>query len=180
MTSFLYSAAKQQISWVVSLWRSPFTFVCTIRIKIFLTTKSSFNFLTTLLLAEVTCDWSGTFDQNTWSCCSVTNKCKEAEGDCDSNNQCEGDLECGFNNCKTLNPNNAMIDPLADCCTSQNRATWGAISRQIFGLNKTQSLPKSLEISNSRGALYINHRIHNIHTYSLKCVTTHIFPRNFF
>jgi hypothetical protein len=124
-----------------------------VNLPIFLTTGSSIK---CLFLAEVSCDWSGTFDENKWSCCSVTNKCKENKGDCDSDDQCEGNLECGFNNCKTINPT-IDYDPLADCCTSLKRATWGTkgiISRQTFGLNRTQILPKSLEISNSRGALF--------------------------
>ena len=105
--------------------------------------------------AEVSCDWSGTFDENTWSCCSVTNKCKEKEGDCDSNDQCEGDLICGFNNCQ----NN--FDPLADCCTIKTDRAGGILGtkrvmpRQIFGLNRTKILPKSLEISTSKGALFL-------------------------
>ena len=97
----------------------------------------------------MSCDWSGTFDENTWSCCSVTNKCKEKEGDCDSDDQCEGNLICGFNNCQ--------FDPLADCCTKTKRGILGTkrvIPRQTFGLNRTQILQKSSEISNSRGALF--------------------------
>ena len=99
----------------------------------------------------MSCDWSGTFDENTWSCCSVTNKCKEDEGDCDSDDQCEGNLICGFNNCQNF-------DPLADCCFDPTKrgilGTKRVIPRQTFGLNRTQILPKSLKISNSRGDLF--------------------------
>lgn len=52
---------------------------------------------------------------STWSsydgeCCSVANPCGEAEGDCDINGECAGDLECGKDNCGSDFPSSA------DCC----------------------------------------------------------------
>ena len=52
---------------------------------------------------------------NTWtgydgSCCTVQSPCAVGEGDCDSNNQCKGDLVCGTDNCGHEFPSTA------DCC----------------------------------------------------------------
>ena len=33
-------------------------------------------------------------------CCTPSNKCGEDEGDCDSDNDCQGGLKCGTNNCQ--------------------------------------------------------------------------------
>ena len=33
------------------------------------------------------------------SCCTEDNPCDEGEGDCDSDSDCKGSLECGSNNC---------------------------------------------------------------------------------
>ena len=53
------------------------------------------------------CDWTGTGgDADTWACCNLENQCGFGEGDCDSNNQCEGNLICGIDNCQAMNPKN--------------------------------------------------------------------------
>ena len=47
-----------------------------------------------------------------WSCCSSSNQCNVAEGDCDSDSHCSGNLKCGTDNCDT-----ALGFPSAfDCC----------------------------------------------------------------
>ena len=68
------------------------------------------------------CDWSGTSDADTWSCCTDSKPCKVLEGDCDSDDQCDqsdGPLICGENNCisanSVINPD-LNFDPAADCC----------------------------------------------------------------
>ena len=33
------------------------------------------------------------------NCCTETHKCKDGEGDCDFDVDCEGDLKCGTKNC---------------------------------------------------------------------------------
>ena len=43
-------------------------------------------------------------------CCSTSNLCGINEGDCDSDDECSGDLSCGNNNCPAPFPSNA------DCC----------------------------------------------------------------
>jgi len=42
--------------------------------------------------------------------CTEDAPCTAGQGDCDNNNECAGDLECGINNCPEGE------DPLADCC----------------------------------------------------------------
>ena len=44
--------------------------------------------------------------------CTNDNLCGENEGDCDNNNQCQGDLECGTDNC----PSYLEFDYSIDCC----------------------------------------------------------------
>ena len=39
------------------------------------------------------------------SCCTEDNKCDVGEGDCDSDEDCEGGLKCGSNNCGMAVPN---------------------------------------------------------------------------
>ena len=51
---------------------------------------------------------------NVYNCCSSTNKCGLNEGDCDSNNECIGDLVCGRDNCQFPFPSDA------DCCEPGN------------------------------------------------------------
>merc|ERR1712126_338253 len=46
------------------------------------------------------------------SCCSSSNICREGEGDCDSNNDCLGDLVCGRENCG----GGPTFEALDDCC----------------------------------------------------------------
>ena len=57
-----------------------------------------------------TCRSSG----SSWNCCTKQNKCGLHEGDCDSDDECEGTLTCGIGNCAVhLFPENA------DCCQEQ-------------------------------------------------------------
>ena len=50
------------------------------------------------------------------------NKCKLGEGDCNTDNDCEGSLKCGVNNCDPKKPLKygkgfeGPNRPLADCC----------------------------------------------------------------
>ena len=49
--------------------------------------------------------------QSFWSCCTTLRRCGINQGDCDSDNECEGTLTCGIGNCAVhLFPENA------DCC----------------------------------------------------------------
>ena len=57
-----------------------------------------------------TCRGSG----SSWNCCTIESKCGIHEGDCDSDDECEGTLTCGIGNCAVhLFPENA------DCCQEQ-------------------------------------------------------------
>eukprot|EP00121_Abeoforma_whisleri_P011094 Awhi_evm1s10234 len=52
------------------------------------------------------------------SCCTTSDPCKIGEGDCDDDNDCEGDLVCGFNNCESeFNWGNDKST--WDCCTKK-------------------------------------------------------------
>ena len=56
-------------------------------------------------------------DPETWSgydseCCSAANPCGIGQGDCDEDDECYGDLQCGNNNC-----GDAFENSNADCCT---------------------------------------------------------------
>ena len=62
------------------------------------------------------CDWT----YSTWSCCTTENKCKEGDGDCDYDDQCQDGFVCGRDNCRTLRESLDLpfseFDPIADCC----------------------------------------------------------------
>jgi len=53
------------------------------------------------------------------SCCSPRRRCREGEGDCDSDKDCQDGLMChnNLNNCRKFNPH-AMRQ--ADCCVKKN------------------------------------------------------------
>ena len=62
-----------------------------------------------------TCRASG----SSWSCCTIQSKCGIHEGDCDSDDECEGTLTCGIRNCDVhLFPENA------DCCQEQGNKSY--------------------------------------------------------
>ena len=50
-----------------------------------------------------------------WDFCSTDFPCGEWEGDCDSNDECSGDLVCGPDNCHY---HNSSVNPNKDCCVS--------------------------------------------------------------
>ena len=52
-------------------------------------------------------------DEDVANCCSETNSCGVGEGDCDSDDECLGDLRCGRNNCE---PDFGWGGPRSDCC----------------------------------------------------------------
>ena len=68
-----------------------------------------------VIVSNKRCDWTGSGDEFTWSCCSIENPCDEKEGDCDSNSECKGKLQCGLDNCNDMN-NATHFKDLADCC----------------------------------------------------------------
>ena len=49
-------------------------------------------------------------DTDIWSCCSPETPCDEYQGDCDSHEDCKGNLICGHDNC------NDLFEPFTDCC----------------------------------------------------------------
>jgi len=65
-----------------------------------------------LLCGEANCEWDHKGDDDDCcfkeegrckgednGCCTSEHPCKEKDGDCDYNEDCEGDLICGNNNC---------------------------------------------------------------------------------
>ena len=46
-----------------------------------------------------------------WNCCHSSSPCKEDEGDCDNDSDCESGLVCGTNNCASDFPSSGY-----DCC----------------------------------------------------------------
>ena len=57
-------------------------------------------------------DW---WNVETWGCCSSSNPCGVAEGDCDNDDDCQGHLLCGMNNCFFPFPYDAGL-PDPGCC----------------------------------------------------------------
>ena len=49
-----------------------------------------------------------------WSCCSSASPCNVNQGDCDTNEDCIGDLVCGIANCI-----GSEFPANVDCCESQ-------------------------------------------------------------
>jgi len=58
------------------------------------------------------------------SCCTPTNQCLEHMGDCDNDNDCEGSLICGTDNCYSdIRPAGSDFDDTDDCCMKDPSAT---------------------------------------------------------
>ena len=54
-----------------------------------------------------------------WSCCSSASPCNVNQGDCDTNEDCIGDLVCGISNCI-----GSGFPANVDCCESQGNLPW--------------------------------------------------------
>ena len=53
-----------------------------------------------------------------WACCSAANPCTLGGGDCDNDNECEGNLMCGKDNCRPdFSTTGSNWHKAADCCT---------------------------------------------------------------
>ena len=63
------------------------------------------------------CDGEGDY----WSCCSSSNPCGVAEGDCDDDDECQGHLLCGTDNC--LSPFSSAVDCCYDPFPGEQRIT---------------------------------------------------------
>ena len=67
-----------------------------------------------------------------YSCCTSANPCGLNQGDCDSDDECSGDLKCGTDNCLNFGAGNN-----ADCCIVvilENNVVWFEAYRYIFTL----------------------------------------------
>ena len=51
-------------------------------------------------------------------CCASARPCKENQGDCDNDSQCEGNLVCGKNNC-----GRSFTWKWADCCMAAGKTS---------------------------------------------------------
>ena len=67
------------------------------------------------------------FPKTEWDCCNPVSQCGLGEGDCDTDDDCYGDLICGglkdkSNNCKNdfAYPGIAWMEK-ADCCTKPGK-----------------------------------------------------------
>ena len=58
------------------------------------------------------------------NCCTETHKCKDGEGDCDFDVDCEGDLKCGTKNCGDNFPKNPMTLEPFDCCENTGESVF--------------------------------------------------------
>ena len=63
-----------------------------------------------LFISAEVCNAMG---NNVYSCCTSSNQCDENQGDCDSDDECIGNLQCGKDNCQSPFPTDA------DCCFSK-------------------------------------------------------------
>ena len=71
--------------------------------------KNWYNGINTSLLGVDEC----TGLKGSSACCTKDAPCKEKGGDCDDDQDCEGSLVCGHNNCKEFNPD---AEETYDCC----------------------------------------------------------------
>ena len=74
------------------------------------------------------CNWS----LSTWSCCTTENRCKEGDGDCDYDGQCQDGLVCGRDNCLDMNPG-SQFSQYADCCKLEGKKLEVICCITVFG-----------------------------------------------
>ena len=65
---------------------------------------------------------TGCTDGSDNDCCTTSNLCGIGDGDCDSDDQCQGDLICGSNNCDT----SLGFGSEWDCCYDPIADLWNA------------------------------------------------------
>ena len=82
------------------------------------------NFFQKYSFKEIFLQYSGC--DNVWSCCSSASPCNDEQGDCDTNDDCIGDLVCGISNCI-----GSKYPPNVDCCTSESKGTKLALSNLV-------------------------------------------------
>ena len=73
------------------------------------------------------CDAAKTVEKPNWSCCSKSNRCAEAGGDCDSDADCQPGLKCGKDNCRKMY-DNYNIHSQMDCC---HNAVYGKLIKSV-------------------------------------------------
>ena len=78
------------------------------------------------------------------SCCTPSNQCDIREGDCDSDNDCRGNLKCGVNNC----PANRKFSSSDDCCYDP------ASGRRRWSVNDFSTYFNDTEIESQVDALF--------------------------
>ena len=66
-----------------------------------------------------------------WKCCTQTNPCQHAEGDCNEDDECVAGTECGKDNCMRLNPLTTI--QTMDCCETLPTPTTNP--GQLFSTN---------------------------------------------
>ena len=62
---------------------------------------------------------SGCSPPREYNCCTREFPCDEGEGDCNSvgdHEDCKDGLECGSDNCRTMNGYDSSIPSALDCC----------------------------------------------------------------
>ena len=70
-------------------------------------------------ISEKVCNGiGGNYDDVFRECCSSSNQCDVNQGDCDSDNECKGNLVCGDNNCPSPFPSTA------DCCENPDQGNF--------------------------------------------------------
>ena len=62
---------------------------------------------------------------NDYYCCTSNNPCDIGEGDCDSDDECAGNLVCGTENC-------AAGNSYMDCCTTTAGTTTATVSEDFL------------------------------------------------
>ena len=85
-----------------------------LKLKHFLKKKSP-SPLSTFLFSEIICTGQG-------GCCTKERPCKPFEGDCDSDDDCQGSSKCGTNNCDT--DRYPSFSDQDDCCKESTRSNY--------------------------------------------------------
>ena len=78
----------------------------------------------------------------TRECCTETNPCKEGQGDCDTDEECRGDLICGRNNCGSK-----FSWDSADCCEKSSKYMIAPNLSILYYYKKLKSRWSTIEYS---------------------------------
>ena len=97
--------------------------IITVSLQYLISTAQKFEYLFFLFRLDIGNQCTGS-PSTDWNCCSVAFPCAMGGGDCDNDDQCQGNMICGADNCArdfSSNGHSPNWASGADCCKGNIR-----------------------------------------------------------